>query len=115
MNDLQRTFLSIFGVIIVIMLLSYPWYVAAATVGALFWFIVFLATCQNFYFLIAYRDEWKACAKAIQSDNEALVDEVNGWTTHFYVRKHFMFRSRKDGPKMGYRYSLDSRPRKPDW
>ncbi len=78
---------------------------------AVFFFTFMLGTLQEVRFMSKYRDEYEACAAAVLADNAKMADEVNAWTTHYYVHKQFYFVADKGSSQVGYKLSIRDRPR----
>lgn len=109
MHPIKRVYLTFVAFMIFMSAISEPWYVTVAALGGVFALELFLGFLFELINMYRYRSEYSACVDAIRSKNDEWVDEVNRWTSHYYVRKHFSASASSDKVKVGYRYSLDSR------
>ena len=91
------------------------WKVGLAAAGFIFFFTLTLALLKEMQLMFKYRHEYRACAAAVMSNNEEVVDQVNRWTHHYYVHKAFYMSASREKLDCGYKYSIRDRPRKPDW
>lgn len=88
------------------------WKFALAIMGFLFFLFLTLAIVRELFFMVRYRKEFLACSSAVIANNEAMADEVNCWTHHYYVHKSFYMVGHKGGLDCGYKLSVRDRPRR---
>ena len=89
------------------------WKVGLTAAGFLFFFTMFLGLLKEMHLMFKYKHEFIACTDAVMSNNEEAVDQVNRWTTHYYVHESFHMSASKGKLDCGYKYSVRDRPRDP--